>query len=115
VRARQLAEEPARFLLGEDGGQALGAFGAQGIDRSQILVQHLAVEEEKSAEGPVLGRSSDVLVDGQVGEEGLHFGSPHLGRVAFVVEQDAARDPADIGLFSAVGIVLQAQGIAHLV
>jgi hypothetical protein len=49
VRARQLAEEPARFLLGEDGGQALGAFGAHGVDGAQVLVEHLAVEEEKSA------------------------------------------------------------------
>jgi hypothetical protein len=35
--------------------------------------------------------------------------------VAFVVKQDVARDPAYAGLLGAVGIVLQAQGIAHLI
>ena len=109
------AEEALRFLLGEDYWQALGAFGAQGIDRSQILVQHLAVEEQRGAEGLILGRGVDVLPHRQVGERGFDFRRAHFVGMALAVEEDVARDPGDVGLFRAVGVVFQAQGVAHLV
>ena len=51
----------------------------------------------------------------QVGEKGLDFRRTHVLGMAFVVQQDVARDPADVGLFGAVGVMFQAQGVAHLV
>ena len=47
VRTRQLAEEALHLVASQDGGQASGFLGAQGINRSQVLVEHLAVEKEE--------------------------------------------------------------------
>jgi len=47
-----------------------------------------------------------------VGQESLDLWRPHFAGVALVVEQDVARDPADVGLFGADGIVLQPDGVA---
>jgi len=51
-----------------------------------------------------LGGSGDLFVDGQVSEEGFDLRDAHLIGVAFVVEEDEAFDPMDIGLFGAVRI-----------
>ena len=93
------------FLLGQDVGQAFRFFGMQGVDGSQVLSQHLAVEEEQSTEGLILGGGGDILVHGQVGEKGLDFWCAHLSRVADVVEVDVALDPVDVGFFGANGAV----------
>jgi len=65
VRTRHLADDLAYLFFGQHGGQVLGAFGAQGVNGSQVLVQHLAVEEEQGAEGLILGGGSDVSFDSQ--------------------------------------------------
>jgi hypothetical protein len=111
------AEEALRFLLGEEYRQALGAFGAQGTDRSQILVQHLAVEEQRGAEGLILGRGVDVLLHRQMGERGFDFRRAHFVGMALAVEEEVAArrsDPLDVHLFRAAGVVFQAQGVAPL-
>lgn len=56
-----------------------------------------------------------MLLDGQVGKEGLDFGAAHLDGVTFVMKQDVASDPGHVGLFGADRIVLEADGITHLV
>jgi len=53
---------------------------------NQVLVEHLAVEEEESAQGLILGRGVDLFIDGQMGEERFRFVGAHLGRMAPVVE-----------------------------
>jgi hypothetical protein len=63
-----------------------------------------------------------VLLQSQVGEKradpsassGQVLGRVHVLGVACVVKQDVARDPAYVGLFGALGIVFQAQGVADL-
>jgi len=64
-------------------------------------------------EGLILGRGGDLLMDGQVGEERFDFGDTHLLGMAFVVEEDEAFDPANVGLLGAVGIVFATQRISH--
>lgn len=113
--AREAVENAAHFLFGEDGGQAFGLLGVQGVNRAQVLFQHLAVEEQKGAEGLILGGGGDILFDRQMGEERFDFGRPHLVRVAFAMEQDKAPDPVHVGVFGADGVVFKAQGIADLV
>jgi hypothetical protein len=81
------------------------------VHRTQLLVEHLAIEEKEGAEGLVLCRGGDVFLDSQVGEKGLDLRSAHLGRVTHVVEIDVALDPADVGLLGAIGIVFEADGI----
>lgn len=50
-----------------------------------------------------------------MGEEGLDFRGAHVFGVAFVVEDDVAFDPVAVGLFGAVGVVLEAQGVGDLI
>ena len=110
-----MVENAAHFLFGEECGQAFGLPVVQGVNRAQVLFQHLAVEEQKGTEGLMLGGGSDILFDGQMGEERFDFGRPHLVRVAFAMEQDKAPDPVHGGVFGADGVVLKAQGVADLV
>lgn len=105
VGAGHLGDDPAHLFPGEDGGQAFGLLGAQGVNGSQVLVKHLAVEEEEGAERLILGGGGDVLRHRQVGQEGLDFRSAHLGGMALVLEEDIAPDPIDVGFFRANGIV----------
>ena len=108
--------QAAYFFLREDGGQALGALGEGEVQGwGEFPLEDVAVEEEKGAEGLVLGRSGDVLVGGEVGEEGFNFRCAHLSRVAFVVEEDEPADPLDVGLFGAVGVVACAEGGAYAI
>ena len=50
-----------------------------------------------------------------MGQEGLDFGGAHGLGVAFLVEKNETPDPVDVSLFGAIGIVLEAQGIAELI
>jgi hypothetical protein len=89
--------------------------GAQCIWGTQLALQHVAVQEKEGTERLILYRGSHVLVGGQVGEKGFDLASAQILGVALVVKQDRALDPAYVGLFSAVGTVSQAQGVAYLV
>ena len=84
-----------------------------GVNRVfQVFLEHLAVQEQQGTEGLVLGRGSDLLIYGQVGEKGLDLGAAHLVGVPFIVEQDVAPDPVHVRVFGADGVVLEAQGIS---
>ena len=102
IGAGEGVEQAADFVSGEHGGKSVGAPGAHGVERElDLLEENLAVEEEQGAEGLVLGGGGDVLVDGQVGEEGFDLEAAHGSGVALVVEEDEAADPAQVGAFGA--------------
>jgi len=65
--------------------------------------------------GLILGSGGDPLVYCQGGAERFDVRDAHVPGVAFVVEEDEAFDPVDIGLFSADGGVFEAQRIPDLV
>ena len=44
----------ANFVFGRGGGHAFGLFGAEGVNGAEVLVEHMAVEEQEGAEGLVL-------------------------------------------------------------
>lgn len=114
--AGEAGDDAEGLVSGEDGGEALGAFSADGVEGKIALhSEHLTVEEEEGSEGLILGGGGDASLDGEVGEEGLDFWGAHLAGVAFVVEEDEAFDPGDIGLLGTDGIVLTADRIADLV
>ena len=81
----------------------------------QFDLQDIAIEKQDGAEGLVLGRSRDFLFDRQVGGELVDFGSAHFARMAFVVEEDVAAHPGDVGLFGTQGIVPQGDATRCLV
>ena len=114
--ASHLVDDGEGFAAGEDGGKAFGAFGRGGEkDRVKFFLEDCAIEEEDGRESLVLGGGGDVLFDGEVGEEGLDFWGAHFERVAFVVVEDEAAHPVEVGLFGAVGVVFGAQDVAGLV
>ncbi len=77
-------------------------------------MQDVAVEEGDGAEGLVLGGGRDIAVCGEVDDELLYFGDAHFAGVFFVVEEDVAANPVDIGFFGALGVVFSADGVADL-
>lgn len=50
-----------------------------------------------------------------MGEKSLDLWNAHAPWMAFVVEQDVALDPGDVGFLSADGIMLEAYGLANAV
>jgi len=115
VGVGEAIEEQVDFLFGEDGGKTFGLFRAQRVDGFvHGPSQDFAIEKEKGTEGLILGGGGHIRGSGQVGEEGLDFGDAHLGRVAFMVEEDIAPDPAQVAFFGAQGIVSSAQDVFSL-
>lgn len=85
------------------------------VEPRQFNPQHLLVEKQQRRQRLVLRGSSDVTLDREVREERCDLRRPQLARVSLAVKQDEASKPADVGLLSAVAIVLEAQSLAHLV
>ena len=79
------------------------------------FLEDVAVEKEKRAQGLGLRRGADGAFDGEVGDERVDLGLAHLHRVALVVKEDVAPDPADVGLFGAQAVVARADRVAHAV
>ena len=115
-QAGHFGDDGHGFLVGEDDGEGLGFFGADGIRGDIHLdVKNVAVEEEDSAEGLVLGGGGDMTLDGEMCDEGLDLIGAHVFGVAFIMKEDVAFDPVLVGLFGAVGVVFGADGVAHLI
>jgi hypothetical protein len=108
-----MAQGLLHFFFGQDSGQAFWLSGAQGVDGTQILVEHLFVEKEQGAQGLVLGGGGDVSPHGHEGQECFYCSGAHVGRVAHIVEKDVAFDSegsppalAGVGLLGADRVVL---------
>ena len=68
--------------------------GTHGVDlQVERLVQNMAIEKEQSAERLILCGSGNVLIHGEIGQEGLHLGCAHLLGMALVMKEDEALDP----------------------
>jgi hypothetical protein len=76
----QLREDALHLGAGEDGRQAAPGLGAyELIEPGQVHAEHVAVEEQQSGQGLVLGRCGDAAFDGEVVEESGELG-PCPGR-----------------------------------
>lgn len=115
IDAGQAGDDLLGFDGGEDGGQLFGLVGPGDVDAADVLIENVAIEEEEGGEGLVLRGRGDVVIGGQVGEEGFDFGRAHLGGMAFLVEEDVAFDPAEVGFFGAQGVMVEAGAFAGLV
>jgi hypothetical protein len=73
------------------------------------------VEKQKGGEGLVLSGGRDLLMYGEMGEEGFDLWRAHGGGVAEFVEADEAFVPVDICLLGAIGIAAPADGFAEAV
>ncbi len=73
------------------------------------------IHEDDGIQRLVLSRCGDSPVHSQVRQERPHLVGSHLTRVPLVVEQDEPLDPADVGLFPAVGKALDPAGVGDLI
>ena len=112
--AVHLSNDAHGFIAAEDGGKTFGAFSGGKQNRFDFLVEHFAVQEEDGAEGLVLGGGGDVPFGGEVDDIGTDLVGAHLGGMLFMVEEDVAADPIEVGFFGAVGVMLKAEGVLHL-
>ncbi len=109
-------QHASNFVFGEHSGQMLGAFGAQGMDwRIQLDVQHVAVEEQQGIESLVLSGSRYIFILRQVCEKGFNFRYAHFCRVAHMIEEDISLCPKDVGFFSGIRIMFDADSVTQLV
>jgi hypothetical protein len=85
------------------------------VERREVDLEDVAVEEEERSQRLVLRRGADALAHGEVREEGVDLGLAHLGGMALVVEEDVAARPRDVGLLRAQAVVPRADRVAHAV
>ena len=64
--------------------------GTHGVDAARIDLQDLLIQEQQGVERLVLRAGRHVPHDRQMAEELLDFGSAHVARVPFAVEEDEA-------------------------
>ena len=108
-------EDEDGLFVGEDGREAAGFASADGVDRQvEVDLQDIPVQEEQGAQSLVLSGGSNVLLDCEVSEEGFDVAGRKDFRMPFLVEEDKAPDPGDVGLFGAEGIILKADCHADL-
>jgi hypothetical protein len=73
------------------------------------------MEKYQTAEGLILRGCGDLSFNGKMGQKSFNFGATHFIGVTLVVKRNIPPNPIGITLFSAVGIVLEADGIADLI
>lgn len=110
IRAPELIEDGPRFSSGKDDRDFRGTFYALNVvEKAESSPQNFLIEKKQRREGLVLSGSCDVFFYGQVGQEGGDLAFTHFSRVPFLVEEDEAPDPIEVGLFGAQTGVLDAQ------
>jgi len=108
----QAGNDLLRFSGTKNGGQLLGLIGPRHIDVTDFLVEHIAVKKEESSQSLVLGGRGNVVIGGKMSQERLYFGGAHFGRMAFMVKEDKALYPTEVGFFCTKGIVIEAGAFA---
>src|SRR3954469_26047776 len=109
VVALQSSQNGARFDASKDDRNFRWTFGALKVDQLQFPFEDLLIEKKQSAEGLILGRSADLAVDGKMGKKRGDFFFAHLGRVPFLVKENEAASPIQVGLLGPDGIALYPQ------
>jgi hypothetical protein len=79
------------------------------------LPEPIAGEEQQGTEGVVVGGGRDLLLHREVRQKGLDVRGCHVLGMALVVEDNRPFDPGDVGLLRMPRIMLEADGIAHMV
>jgi hypothetical protein len=115
VGAGDVFQDRRHLGRGQDHRQPLPPPRPHGVDAARIDLQDLLIQEQQGVEGLVLRACGHVPLDRQMAEELLDFGSAHVARVPFAVEEDEPDDPADVALLGAQGVVADAQDLADLI
>jgi hypothetical protein len=111
VQRLQVIEDGGDLAARQHRGEVMGTLGPLEADqRGDVEPEDAPVQEDKGAEGLVLGGGRRVPLDGEVVEEGGDVGGAELARVAAIVEGDVGADPVDVRLLGARRIVQAADG-----
>jgi hypothetical protein len=94
----------------------VGLFGPHyPFQSARVLIQHLLIQKKDGAEGLVLSGCSHTVFNGKMGKKHIDFRRSHIFGVAFVVKQDIASDPLNVGFFRSYAVVAQSDGRPHLI
>jgi hypothetical protein len=111
--AVEAAEHSTHLVAREDNRQTFGTFGANHtVNLARLDFEHTPIKKEQCGEGLVLRRRRNVPVNGQMRQKAVDLGCAHLQRVTFVVEEDEALDPIDVGVLGADAVVANGAGLA---
>jgi hypothetical protein len=81
----------------------------------ELRLKHLSVKEEERAEGLSLRGGCQALIYSQVGEKRFDFRDIHRLRMALIVKEGEAYDPADVGLLRVKRTLPGAQRLTHTI
>src|SRR5687767_4879624 len=103
-------EDGAHFVGREDDRKTLSSPRTDDVVQpGQRILQYESVQEQESAEGLVLGRSTDMLVGSEMSKERVHVVATHRCGMPLVVKEDEALDPACIRFFSPAAVMSRSQ------
>ena len=109
IVALEPGEDGARFGTGKDHRDFRRSLGPLEIDELEFALEHMLIKEKQRAKSLVLGRGSDVSVDGQMIKEGGDLIFPHIAGVPLIVEENEAADPIEVRLLGADGVTFDAK------
>src|SRR5215510_12773213 len=98
--AGEMPQDLGNFLPCKHDGHPLRFLGMFEIFQLwERLFEDMTIEEEQGLQRDILRRSRYLSLHGQMDEKGADFWSPHVRRVALVMEEDKALGPLHIRLF----------------
>jgi hypothetical protein len=81
----------------------------------EVLIENLAIQKKKSAEGLILGGGRNLSLNGKVGQEFGYLPLAHVARVPLLMKEDKTPDPTDVGIFGANTVVFGPDPVRNLV
>ena len=89
--------------------QPLGRLGRLDIvEPGQLDFEYFAIKEQQRTLGLVLGRGRDPASHGEMGQEFLYLGRPHVLGVALAKMPDKSFNPIHVSLLGANAVMLEA-------
>lgn len=79
----------------------------------QFQPQYLSIQKQQCAEGLILGRCGDVLLNREIARKCLNLSTAHLPGMPPIVKVKITLDPIDIADFSPVRIMLESNRLSH--
>src|SRR3982751_3360464 len=77
--------------------------------------EHVAIEKKQCAQSHRLCRGRDMQVGCKMSKELTNFILCHFLRVSFIVKEDEASDPTDVGVFGFAAVVFDSSNSATLI
>jgi hypothetical protein len=113
VDAFEQRENTVRLPPGKHRRKIFPPFGSDSVNILQLHLKDMFLKIHNGIQSLVLGRGSDLLFDRQKSQVLRDLLFPHRSGMSFIVEENKAPDPVEIGFFRAAGIILLAQRVPN--